>query len=253
MNTAIAQPTGPSIKDKIIVALDVPTDGEALSIVSELKESVGAFKVGLQLFTSAGPDFVRKLVNTGSRIFLDLKFHDIPNTVAKTSVEAARLGVWMFNVHASGGSEMMRKASGEVNEACEREGLERPMMIAVTVLTSSDGDMLKEVGVRDEPQTQVLKLAELTAKCGLDGVVASPLEIEPIRTRIASKEFVIVTPGIRPASATMDDQKRVLTPLEAVHVGADHLVIGRPITAAPDRLRAVEEILEEMIAGNIPS
>lgn len=253
MNTVLAQRLGTSPKDKIIVALDVPTGGEALSIVSELKESVGAFKVGLQLFTSAGPDLVRKLVNTGAPLFLDLKFHDIPNTVAKAAVGASRLGVWMINVHASGGSEMMRQASYEVREACEREGRERPLIIAVTVLTSSENDTLREIGVADQTHQQVLRLAELTAKCGLDGVVASPLEIELIRTRIASKEFVIVTPGIRPVSATNNDQKRVMTPAEAVQVGADHLVIGRPITAARDRLRAVEQILEEITAGNIPS
>ena len=250
MNTAIAQPTSKPPKDKIIVALDVPTSDDALSIVDELKNEVGAFKIGLQLFTSTGPDLVRKLVSTGSRIFLDLKFHDIPSTVAKASVEAARLGVWMFNVHASGGGEMMRQASNEVAEACEREGLKRPLIIAVTVLTSSNSDTLIEIGVEHEMQSQVLKLAELTAECGLDGVVASPFEIEPIRTRIASKEFVIVTPGIRPSSATQDDQKRVMTPGEAVSVGADHLVIGRPITAAADRARAVEDIISEMEQGN---
>ena len=250
MKTATALPTPKPAKDRIIVALDVPTAVDALNIVDELKNEVGAFKVGLQLFTSAGPEFVRKLVNTGARVFLDLKFHDIPNTVAKASVEAARLGVWMFNVHASGGGEMMRQVSAEVGEVSEREGLERPLIIAVTVLTSSNNDTLKEIGVVAETQPQVLKLAELTAKCGLDGVVASPLEIEPIRARIASKEFVIVTPGIRPSSATQDDQKRVMTPGEAVSVGADHLVIGRPITAAADRVKAVEEIISEMEQGN---
>jgi orotidine-5'-phosphate decarboxylase len=250
VKTATALPTPKPAKDRIIVALDVPTAVDALNIVDELKNEVGAFKVGLQLFTSAGPEFVRKLVNTGARVFLDLKFHDIPNTVAKASVEAARLGVWMFNVHASGGGEMMRQVSAEVGEVSEREGLERPLIIAVTVLTSSNNDTLKEIGVVAETQPQVLKLAELTAKCGLDGVVASPLEIEPIRARIASKEFVIVTPGIRPSSATQDDQKRVMTPGEAVSVGADHLVIGRPITAAADRVKAVEEIISEMEQGN---
>ena len=248
VKTATALPT--SYKEKIIVALDVPTSAEALSIFNELKNEVGAFKVGLQLFTSAGPDFVRKLVETGARVFLDLKFHDIPNTVAKASVEAARLGVWMFNVHASGGSEMMKAASQEVSELCEREGLDRPLIIAVTVLTSSNDDMLKEVGITNETQPQVLRLAELTSKCGLDGVVASPLEIGSIRAQIASKEFVIVTPGIRPSSATQDDQKRVMTPGEAVSVGADILVIGRPITAAADRIKAVEKIISEMEQGN---
>ena len=250
MNPATALNRKLTTKDQIIVALDVSTSDEAMSIVNELKNDVGAFKVGLQLFTSSGPDLVRKLVNAGSKIFLDLKFHDIPNTVAKASVEAARLGVWMFNVHAFGGSEMMKRASQAVGEACEREGLDSPHIIAVTVLTSSNNVTLNEIGVVAEIQPQVLKLAELTAKCGLDGVVASPYEIEPIRTRIASEEFVIVTPGIRPESATKDDQKRVMTPAEAVRVGADHLVIGRPITAASDRLKAVEDITREMEQGN---
>lgn len=250
MTTGTSLNSKPTQKNKIIVALDVPTAAEAISIVNELNGAVGAFKVGLQLFTTAGPDLVRKLVETGASVFLDLKLHDIPNTVAKASVEAARLGIWMFNMHASGGGEMMRQASHEVGEVCEREGLEKPLIIAVTVLTSSNDDTLTEVGFANETQPQVLKLAELTAKCGLDGVVASPFEIEPIRARIESKEFVIVTPGIRPSSATHDDQKRVMTPGEAVSVGADHIVIGRPITASPDRVRAVEEIIREMEQGN---
>ena len=244
MKTAIAQTT--QAKDKIIVALDVATVNEARSLVDELRDGVGAFKIGLQLFTAAGPEFVKGLVESGAKIFLDLKFHDIPNTVAKASVEAARLGVWMFNVHASGGSEMMRRTVEEVGEMCERENIDRPLIVAVTVLTSSNNDTLKEVGVGNVAEEQVLKLAELTAKCGLDGVVASPLEIEPIRARIASNEFRIVTPGIRPSSATKDDQKRVMIPSSAVLRGADHLVIGRPITAAPDRLAAVAEIIREI-------
>ena len=233
-------------KDRLIVALDLSTTAEAMSVVDELRGFVGAFKVGLQLFTSGGPTFVQKLVNTGARVFLDLKFHDIPNTVAKASVEAARLGVWMFNVHASGGCEMMSRASEEVAHICENEGLKRPLVIAVTVLTSANNETLREVGVESGILPQVLRLAELTAQCGLDGVVASPLEVEPIRAKIASKDFVIVTPGIRPTSATRDDQKRVMTPAEAVWKGTDHLVIGRPITAAADRLQAVEAIVREI-------
>jgi orotidine-5'-phosphate decarboxylase len=244
MSSAIASQT--NTKDKIIVALDVPTATDAISIVNELKGAVGAFKIGLQLFTSAGPDFVRKLVTWDARIFLDLKFHDIPNTVAKASIEAAKLGVWMFNVHAFGGSEMMRRTVEEVAEACDRESIDKPLIIAVTVLTSSNNDTLKEIGVVNETEEQVLKLAELTAKCGLDGVVASPNEVEPIRARIASNEFRIVTPGIRPSSATFDDQKRVMTPGSAVFKGSDHLVIGRPITSAPDRLAAVAEIIGDI-------
>ena len=232
--------------ERIIVALDVPTPEDAMSIVDELNDVVGAFKVGLQLFTSSGPAFVGTLVDRGAKIFLDLKFHDIPNTVAKASVEAARLGVWMFNVHASGGGEMMRRTIQEVDETCERENIDRPLIIGVTVLTSSNEHTLREIGVGAGTEEQVLKLAELTANCGLDGVVASPHEIEPIRARIASKEFRIVTPGIRPSSATNDDQKRVMTPSSAVLKGADHLVIGRPITAARDRLAAVAEIIREI-------
>ena len=233
-------------KDKIIVALDVESADQARSIVAELSDSVGAFKIGLQLFTAEGPRFVRDLVERGAKIFLDLKFHDIPNTVAKASVEAARLGVWMFNVHALGGSEMMRRTAEEVANVCERESIAKPKVIAVTVLTSSNRETLVETGVSGETESQVLRLAELTAKCGLDGVVASPQEIRAIRTSVLSNDFLIVTPGIRPSNATNDDQKRVMTPAEAVSEGADYLVIGRPITAARDRAKAVEDIITEL-------
>ncbi|MGD9627818.1 MAG: orotidine-5'-phosphate decarboxylase [Pyrinomonadaceae bacterium] len=239
---AMNRTPGP-IAERILVALDVDGAETARSICSELKGLVSGFKVGLQLFTSAGPGFVRELVEADVRVFLDLKFHDIPNTVARASVEAARLGVWMFNVHASGGSEMMRTAAAEMRNACERESLRAPRMIAVTVLTSSDASTLEETGIAASPIEQVLRLAELTAECGLDGVVASPLDVEPIKHRIASKRFLVVTPGVRPALATNDDQKRVMTPEAALKNGADLLVIGRPITAAQDRAKAVEAIL----------
>ncbi len=239
---AMNRTPGP-IAERILVALDVDRAETARSICSELKGLVGGFKVGLQLFTSAGPGFVRELVEADVRVFLDLKFHDIPNTVARASVEAARLGVWMFNVHASGGSEMMRTAAAEMRNACERESLTAPRMIAVTVLTSSDTATLVETGIAASPSEQVLRLAELTAECGLDGVVASPLDVEPIKHRIASRDFLVVTPGVRPALATNDDQKRVMTPEAALKNGADLLVIGRPITAAQDRAGAVEAIL----------
>lgn len=246
MNPAIAANPLTHPKDKIIVALDVESADEARSIFAELSGSVGAFKVGLQLFTAEGPRFVRDLVERGAKIFLDLKFHDIPNTVAKASVEAARLGVWMFNVHASGGSEMMTRTAAEVANVCERESIARPKVIAVTVLTSSNRETLAETGVSDETESQVLRLAQLTAKCGLDGVVASPLEIRAIRASVASNRFLIVTPGIRPSNATNDDQKRVMTPAEAVAEGANYLVIGRTITSASDRQRAVEDIITEL-------
>ncbi len=235
-----------SSKSRLIVALDVDSKNEARSIISELGGEVGAFKIGLQLFTNSGPDFVREMVDSGSKIFLDLKFHDIPNTVAKAALEAARLGVWMFNVHASGGSEMMRRTVEEAANVSEKENLARPKIIAVTVLTSSGKTTLSETGVEREMTEQVLKLAELAAKCGLDGVVASPLEIVPIRNIFQNRRFLIVTPGIRPAFATNDDQRRVMTPGEAIATGSDYIVIGRPIIQAADRRKAVAKILEEI-------
>lgn len=243
-------------KEKIIVALDVATAEEARRIIAELRGEVGAFKIGLQLFTTAGASFVRETIWADIKLFLDLKFHDIPNTVAHASIEAARLGVWMFNVHALGGGEMMRKTVGNVREFCEKENLIQPKIIGVTVLTSANQETLREVGIEMETQEQVLSLARLAAKCGLDGVVASPLEIKPIRATIEQKDFLIVTPGIRSAARktseehdkleTFDDQKRVMTAKEAVAAGADYLVVGRPILQAPDKVTATRKIVEEI-------
>ena len=244
-------------KEKIIVALDVATAAEARNIIAELGGEVGAFKIGLQLFTAAGASFVREAVGAGAKIFLDVKFHDIPNTVAKASIEAARLGVWMFNVHAIGGGEMMRRTLEGVREICGKENLTQPNIIGVTVLTSANQKTLEEIGIETETSGQVLKLAQLTAKCGLDGVVASPLEIEMIRTAVEKKDFLIVTPGIRSPKLeddvrigeTSDDQKRVMSAKEAIAAGADYLVIGRPILQAADRIAAVRKILEETAAA----
>ena len=233
-------------KEKIIVALDVETADAAREIIDEIGAEVGAFKIGLQLFTAAGASFVREVVAQNSKIFLDVKFHDIPNTVAKASIEVARLGVWMFNVHALGGGEMMRRTVENVREICIKENLVQPKIIGVTVLTSSNRETLKEVGIECEIDSQVVNLAQLTAKCGLDGVVASPLEVEKIRRNVERENFLIVTPGIRASFATNDDQKRVMTPKEAVKSGADYLVIGRPITHSDDKLAAVRKILEEL-------
>ena len=235
-----------SPKDRIIVALDVDSAPSAHELIAELGNSVGAFKIGLQLFTTAGPDFVRQVTAAGYRVFLDLKFHDIPNTVANAAVEVARLGVWMLNVHALGGGEMMRRTFDAVNEACIREGLARPRIIAVTILTSSDANELREVGIEREVPDQVLNLARVTAKCGLDGVVASALEAKPIKQAVGSDGFLVVTPGIRKTSETSDDQKRVMTPAEAVSNGSDFLVIGRPLTKAVDKRAAIESILNEI-------
>lgn len=233
-------------KRQLIVALDVETAVEARQIVGELKDEVGAFKIGLQLFTSAGASFVREVAGSGCKVFLDVKFHDIPNTVASAAREVARLGVWMFNIHALGGSEMMLRTAEAVSDVCEKEGWERPKIIGVTVLTSSNRDTLLEVGIGEEVDSQVLNLARLTAKCGLDGVVASPHEVRSIREITDDRNFLIVTPGIRPDFATNNDQKRVMTPSEAVSAGSDYLVIGRPILMAKDRLEAVKKILGEV-------
>ena len=232
-------------KEKIIVALDVPTAEEAREIVRELQNEVGAFKIGLQLFTSAGASFVKEIVADGVKVFLDAKFHDIPNTVAKASIEVARLGVWMFDIHAFGGAEMMQETVEQVREVCEKENLKQPKIIGVTVLTSSNRETLSETGIENEVESQVIKLAKLAEKSGLDGVVASPLEIKKIRETVKDENFLIVTPGIRPSFATNDDQKRVKTPSEAVSAGSDYLVIGRPITQADDMKAAVRKILEE--------
>ncbi|HSI88442.1 MAG TPA: orotidine-5'-phosphate decarboxylase [Pyrinomonadaceae bacterium] len=237
-------------KDRLIVALDVESAGRARELAQELSGAVGAFKVGMQLFTAAGPGLVRELVETGNRVFLDLKFHDIPNTVARAGIEAARLGVWMFNVHAAGGSEMMRRTADEVSEASEREGLKRPLIIGVTVLTSSGVETLREIGMNGDPEEQVVRFARLAEASGLDGVVASPRETQAIRKAIPERDLVIVTPGVRPTFATMDDQKRVMTPAEAIAAGSDHLVVGRPITGSPD-VRAAAELIVAEIEGSL--
>lgn len=233
-------------KDRVIVALDVETAAEARKIIDEIGAQAGAFKVGLQLFTSAGASFVRETVERGIKVFLDVKFHDIPNTVAKASVEVARLGVWMFNVHASGGAEMMRRTSDSVGEFCEKENLTKPKIIGVTVLTSANQETLREVGVEREIDFQVVNLARIAAKCRLDGVVASPHETPLIRRNLENQNFIVVAPGIRPNFATNDDQKRVMTPKQAIAGGADYLVVGRPIVQAENKSKALESILTEI-------
>ena len=230
---------------RVIVALDVETASEARTIVRDLREDAAAFKIGLQLFTAAGPELVREIARE-NRVFLDLKFHDIPNTVANAAVEAARLGVWMFNVHTSGGSEMMRRTIAGVAELCTRENLPRPLVIGVTVLTSSDANSLTEIGIERSADEQVVELARLAAASGLDGVVASPMEASRIRASVDKRDFIIVTPGVRPEFGTNDDQKRVMTPRQAVLEGSDYLVIGRPILRAKDRAAALRSVCEEI-------
>ena len=235
--------------DKLIVALDVETAHRALDLFDALRDVVGVFKIGSQLFTAAGPEIVRQIVASGGRVFLDLKFHDIPNTVAAAAVEATRLGVSIFNVHASGGVEMMKRTAAAVAEIAERERLVKPKVIGVTLLTSLDQANLKQLGINDEPPAVVARLARLAANCGLDGVVASPREIGIIRETVVNRDFMIVTPGIRSSADTTQDQRRTLTAAEAIRAGADYLVVGRPIINAEDPLGAARKIVEEIHAA----
>lgn len=237
---------GYSARDRLIVALDVETGREARELFRSFRDVVDNFKIGSQLFTAAGPDLVREIAGDGGRVFLDLKFHDIPNTVAAASREATRLGVFMFNVHALGGSEMMRRAAEAVTEVVEREGRARPIVLAVTVLTSADASTLAEVGLSTSMGAQVSRLARLAAACGIDGVVASPHEVEAVRAAVKKPKFIVVTPGVRPPGSARDDQRRVMTSAEAVRAGADYLVVGRAILKASDPARAVDEIMQDM-------
>ena len=228
------------MKSKIFVALDVESKEKALEIVGDLKGLGACFKIGKQLFTSTGPDLVREIVGMGEDVFLDLKYHDIPNTVAKAGLAAAALGVKIFNVHASGGRKMMEAVRNEMDKLTDP-----PMVLAVTVLTSMGDDDLREVGIDATARDQVARLALLAKASGMDGVVASPLEIGLIRETCGS-DFKILTPGIRPKSAAANDQTRIATPHDAIAAGADFLVIGRPVTAAPDRRQAFLDILSEI-------
>ena len=233
-------------KDKLIVALDVPTANLAFELVDELRDFVGMFKVGMQLFTAAGPDFVRRIVLQGSRVFLDLKYHDIPNTVAMAGAEATRLGVTLFNIHASGGSEMMKWTANAVAGTAARENLVAPKILGVTVLTSIDQHALDEVGINGQPSAVVSRLAKLARESGLDGVVASAQEIELIREAVPHSDFLIVTPGIRSASDDAKDQRRTMTAGEAIRAGADYIVVGRPIRGATDPSAAAQRFLTEI-------
>ncbi len=233
-------------KDKLIVALDVDSADRALDLFAALRETVRMFKIGSQLFTAAGPQIVREIVSRGGRVFLDLKFHDIPNTVAAAGIEATRLGVSIFNVHAAGGAEMMKRAAEAVTEIATREALPRPRVIAVTLLTSLDQKSLAQIGINDEPRDVVTRLARSAAECGLDGVVASPQEIGIIRETVSNPEFLIVTPGIRSSENATDDQRRTLTATEAIRSGADYLVVGRPILNADDPVDAAGRIVKEI-------
>jgi orotidine-5'-phosphate decarboxylase len=238
--------------DRLLMALDVDALDDAAALLDGLRGLVTGCKIGSQLFTAAGPAAVELARKRDFRVFLDLKFHDIPHTVARAGVEAARLGVRFFDLHASGSFEMMERTHAEVTRVCRREGIRRPKILAVTVLTSLRKSDLRRVGVAAEVEHQVVRLARLARKAGMDGVVTSPLEIARIR-RECGRGFLIVTPGVRPARrdapAEPDDQKRIMTPEEAMRLGADYLVLGRPIRDARDPLAAVQEVVAEMARG----
>jgi orotidine-5'-phosphate decarboxylase len=232
-------------RDKLIVALDLPSAAAAARLAESLREQVGAFKVGSELFTAEGPVLVRYLVANEIKVFLDLKFHDIPNTVRAATREAVQMGVSMLNVHASGGRAMMAAAAESARETAGAMGIPRPLVLGVTVLTSLTGEDLQEIGMTGRPEDAVPRLARLAQVAGLDGVVASPREIAAIR-RACGPGFVIVTPGIRLAAAEANDQARIATPGAAVQAGADYIVVGRPITAASDPVAAAAAIVAEM-------
>ena len=236
------EPVNPDFGPRVIVALDFADHDSAWRLVNRLDPGLCRVKVGKEIFTRLGPGFVEQLVKRGFDVFLDLKYHDIPNTVAGACAAAADLGVWMVNLHASGGRRMMEAARDRLSAFAEP-----PLLIAVTVLTSLEAGDLAEIGFRDDPAANVLRLAALAEASGMDGVVCSPLEVTAIRGQCA-RSFCLVTPGVRPAASAMDDQKRVMTPAAAMQAGATYLVVGRPITAAPDPLASLRAIQEE-VAG----
>ena len=229
---------------KIIVALDFPSQNPALELVDKLDPSKCRLKVGKELFTRSGPQLVEGLQKRGFDVFLDLKFHDIPNTTSAAVAAAADLGVWMVNVHASGGEKMMTAC----RERLEGFGADRPLLIAVTVLTSMNADDLAGIGITDSPEAQVSRLATLTKNCGLDGVVCSAQEAPKLKAEQGA-DFKLITPGIRPLTADKGDQQRIMTPTDALKAGSDYLVIGRPITQANDPLAALEAIHSEVIGA----
>ena len=233
-------------KERLVLALDVDDFKKAEELVGKLSDYVGVFKIGSQLFTAEGAKVVNMVSKRGSKVFLDLKFHDIPNTVARAAEVATKLGVYIFNVHTSGGYEMMKAAAEASKKISLALGVRKPLILGVTLLTSINQEILeKEIGVKKKLEEQVVHLAKLAKAAGLDGVVASSWEIKEIR-EACGEDFVILTPGIRPAGKSSDDQKRIMTPREAIKLGADFLVIGRPIRNASNPVEAAKEILREM-------
>ncbi len=237
------------VSEKLILALDVASYTDAINIIEKFGDYIGIFKVGPELFLSAGTKIVEEISKKGKKVFLDLKFHDIPNTVSRAAIIVTRLGVYMFNVHTSGGLEMMKKCKDSIDELCHKETLDRPKILGVTVLTSISKKVFKgELGIQHSLRNHVKNLAALSQKAGLDGVIASAKEASMIRNH-CGKEFLIVTPGIRPSWTPPDDQKRTMTPKEAIKEGADYLVIGRGVLQHPDPLKALELINLEILTA----
>ena len=226
---------------KVLIALDYDDQETALAFVKQLSPDTCRLKVGKEMFTYFGPEFVKELIELGFDVFLDLKFHDIPNTVAKAVTAAAKMGVWMVNVHASGGYEMMHKAKLALEEFGDRA----PILIAVTVLTSMDEPELKRLGINKSPQEQVIYLAKLAKEAGLDGVVCSAQEANVLKAELG-EHFKLVTPGIRPEGSEAGDQKRIMTPKQAIEAGSDYLVVGRPITKAANPVEVLQDVNESI-------
>jgi len=238
-----------SSRERLVLALDVDNFESAKKLVEKLNNYVGVFKIGSQLFTAEGNKVIKMINEKGGKVFLDLKFHDIPNTVARAAEVATKLGVYIFNVHTSGGYEMMKVTAEAAKKTSLALGINKPLILGVTLLTSINQEVLeKEIGVKGKLKEQVVRLARLAQSAGLDGVVASPQEIKEIR-KACGEDFVILTPGIRPANESKDDQKRVMTPGEAIKLGSDFLVVGRPIRNAFRPVGATKKILEEMEAN----
>ncbi len=233
-------------RERLVLALDVDDFKKAEQLVGKLSDYVGVFKIGSQLFTAEGAKVVNMVNERGGKVFLDLKFHDIPNTVTRAAEVSTKLGVYIFNVHTFGGYEMMKAAVEVAAKTSQELGIRKPIILGVTLLTSINQEILeKEIGIKKRLEEQVVHLAKLAKAAGLDGVVASPREIKEIR-KACGEDFVILTPGIRPAGKSSDDQKRVMTPREAIKLGSDFLVIGRPIRNAANPVEAAKEILREM-------
>lgn len=233
-------------RERIILALDVADFDGALDIVKSFKDNIDIFKVGSELFTAAGPKIVEEINSIGKKVFLDLKYYDIPNTASNTAIVVAKLGVFMFNIHTLGGFEMMKQTAETLVNVSLKENIQKPKLLGVTILTSIDQKaLIDELGIGQRMKTQVRHLSALAMKAGLDGVVASPEDIETIKSH-CGKEFLVVTPGIRPSRTPLDDQKRTMTPKEALRHGADYIVIGRAVLSQPDPIKALERIIGEL-------